>query len=77
MKKNIYTGLVLAVCLVVVSAPLFADITPLSETTKVPKVDHKTKHKAQKNVPAISTATSIKEHLEPSELQRQQSEHNK
>jgi hypothetical protein len=61
MNKNIYPGLALAVCLGVVSAPLFAEVSSVPED------------------PANITAQEpkFKEHLEPSELQRQQAEHNK
>jgi len=59
MNKNIYPGLALAVCMGVVSAPLFAEVSSTSEE------------------PANITApeTSVREHLEPSELQREQEEH--
>ena len=59
MNKNIYPGLALAVCMGVVSAPLFAEVSPTPE-----QLDDIT-----------APETSAPEHLEPSELQREQEEH--
>lgn len=59
MNKNIYLGFALAACLGSASLPLLAEVTTAHE------------------YPATITepATSAREHLEPSELQRQQTEH--
>jgi len=59
MKKNIYSGLILSLFMVVVSTPLFADVSPTNE----------------KLADIAKTETSASEQLEPSELQREQEEH--
>ena len=59
--KNTYIGLALVACLSIASTPLAAEIVPAPE------------HPANITTP-VTIAT---EHLEPSELQKQQTEHNK
>jgi hypothetical protein len=61
MNKHTYLGLALAACLGVVSAPLLAEVSSAPE------------YPAQTN----EQIPTYNEHQEPSELQRQQAEHNK
>jgi hypothetical protein len=61
MNKDTYLGLALAACLGVVSAPLLAEVSSAPE------------YPAQTN----EKIPTYNEHQEPSELQRQQAEHNK
>jgi hypothetical protein len=61
MNKYTYLGLALTACLGVVSAPLLAEVSSAPE------------HPAQ----TYEKIPTYNEHQEPSELQRQQAEHNK
>jgi hypothetical protein len=61
MNKNIYLGLALAFCLSIVSAPLFAEVSPAPE------------HPANITAPAISAT----EHQEAAELHKKQAAYHK
>ena len=92
MNTNTYLGLVLAACLSIASSSLLAEVAPTTDTaapetsvTKPLPSKHHREHKAHKKAnigaPETSEKGSLEEHinepLEPSELQRQQMEHNK
>jgi hypothetical protein len=61
MNKKTYLGLILAACMSVISAPLWAEVTPAPE------------HPANITAPA----TTPTEHQQASELHKQHAEHHK
>ena len=90
MNTNTYLGLGMAACLIVASSSLMAEVAPATDIaapeTSVTKPLHqkaqKVHKKAHVSAPEKSVKESMKEEretqpLEPSELQRQQMEHNK
>ena len=90
MNTNTYLGLTMAACLIVASSSLMAEVAPATDIvapeTSVTKPLHQSVHKAHKKAPVSAPETSVKgsleeeretQPLEPSELQRQQMEHNK
>ena len=90
MNTNTYLGLAMAACLIVASSSLLAEVAPATDNaapeTSVTKPLHQKAHKAHKktsvSAPETSAKDALKEEqetqpLEPSELQRQQMEHNK
>ncbi len=90
MNTNTYLSLGMAACLLVASSSLLAEVAPTTDVatpeTSVTKPLHQKVHKAHKKANVGSPESSVKgsgdeeredQPLEPSELQRQQAEHNK
>ena len=90
MNTNTYLGLGMAACLIVASSSLMAEVAPATDNaapeTSISKPLHQRAQKAHKKADVSASETSVNgsleeeqetQPLEPSELQRQQMEHNK